>query len=402
MDDSPLNVLLVEDNPGDATLLRETLTEDAGDAFRLVRAQDLAGALEVMSDQVIDAVVLDLNLPDSNGFETFEKMREAALQLPILVLTGIEDDQLGLRAIQRGAQDYLSKGDVTGSEIARSLRYAVERNRSRVREVGRVKELSRGKLAAFVGAKGGAGTSTVALSVAALLARNTQRSVTAIELRPDFGSLASLMREMPAHTLETLLRFDLATITDSVMDKCLLKSRFGFEVLYAPRTPAGLRTLDTDTVRQLLDRVSRRAAYTLVDLPGAAHPVTAAALEQLDYLVLVTERDPVSFAAATQAMRCFAESTSAKPRIGLVVVNRSLMMDGLAPKQIERALGCELLGVVPPAPEVSVSAQRAGTPLALHRPLSAPATMLTSITEKIARAVSEPAGDRPDREEVPA
>jgi hypothetical protein len=78
------------------------------------------------------------------------------------------------------------------------------------------------------------------------------------------------------------------------------------------------------------------------------------------------------------------------------------MLDGVDPRQIESALGFELLGVVPPAPEVSVSAQRSGTPIALHRPLSAPATMLTAITQRVARAVSEPAPARPKLAEVPA
>jgi hypothetical protein len=117
---------------------------------------------------------------------------------------------------------------------------------------------------------------------------------------------------------------------------------------------------------------------------------------------MMTERDPASIAGAHQTLLQLRETESGCPPTGLVVVNRALIIDGMPPKQIESHLGCDLLGVVPPAPEVSVSAQRSGTPIALHRPLSAPATMLTSITERVARAVSGPKPKRAQLEAIPA
>jgi len=402
MHELPLTVLLVEDNPGDARLLRDSLAEDAGDAIRLLWVSDLGSAVDEAATELIDAVVLDLNLPDSNGFETFARMKAAAPGVPVIVLTGIEDDQLGFRAIQEGAQDYLSKGDFSGSKIARSLRYAVERHRSRMREMSRMKEAPRGKVIAFVGAKGGVGTTTVTLNVAALLARNTQCSVTAAELRSDFGSFAPLLHESPPHSIGVMLRFDLTTISDSVIEKCLIRSRFGFDVLFAPQAAAEYAALEPEAARQVVDRISRRSAYSLLDLPGPVCPATQGALPNCDFLVLVTERDPSSVASSERALRFLHEHSPGCPPAGLVVVNRSLMIDGFPPKQIASMLRCDLMGVVPPAPDVSVSSQRSGSPIAIHRPLSAPATMLNAITEKIARAVSEPAEARPRLESVPA
>lgn len=398
MDDTSLTILLVEDNPGDARLLEEGLTEVAGDTFRLIWVQDLSTALERISTELLDAVILDLNLPDSDGFETFTRVRAASSNLPVLVLTGIEDDQLGLRAIQQGAQDYLSKSDVVGSKIARSLRYAVERHRSRQRDAGHMRTAARGKVIGFCGVKGGVGTTTVMLNAAGLLARNTQRSVTAAELRGDFGSFAAQLHEAPAHTLATLVRMDPATVTETVLDKCLVRSRFGFDVLFSAQDPEEFSPIGAETVRSLIERLSRRTVYTLLDLPPIAYPISAAAIPACDFLALLTERDPSSVAAAHVAMRMLRRANV--PPVGLIVVNRSLMLDGSTPRQIETALGFDLLGVVPPAPEVSLSAQRAGTPIALHRPLSAPASMLTAITERIARAVSEPGVPAPPREAV--
>ncbi len=400
MQETPLTVLLVEDNPGDARLLEESLTEVAGDTFRLIWVQDLASALERISAELLDAVILDLNLPDSDGFETFSRIHEKCTELPVLVLTGLEDDQLGLRAIQHGAQDYINKSDAAGSKIARSLRYSVERHRSRIREAGRMRAAIRGKVIGFSGVKGGVGVTTVLLNVAALLARNAQRSVTAVELRPDFGSFSVQLHEAPIHTLATLVRMDPATVTETIVDKCLMRSRFGFDVLFGPQDPAEFRSLGAETIHHLVDRLSRRTAYTLLDLPSIANPMTAAAVPDCDFLTLVTERDPSSVASAHVAMRLLRRVDA--PPTGIIIVNRSLMLDGVDPRQIENALGFELLGVVPPAPEVSVSAQRSGTPIALHRPLSAPASMLTAITQRIARAVSEPAPARTKLERMPA
>lgn len=393
MQESALTILLVEDHPGDARLFRESLAEEAGDAFRVTWVQDIAEAIEASAQEIPDAVVLDLNLPDSSGFETFVQMREAGADAPILVLTGLEDDKLGLKAIQQGAQDYMSKADLNGSKLARSLRYAIERHRSRTRELGRMMAVSRGKMVAFAGVKGGVGTTTVTLNVAALLARNTQRSVTAAEMRADYGSFSAHLHESPPHTLATLLRFDPATVSDSVLDKCLVRGRFGFEVLFAASNTRECSDCSPDALATLAERLAQRTAYTMLDLPGVVHPITETLLPHCDFLVLVTERDPSSVAAAQMAIRHLSGGRHVPP-MGLVLVNRSLMIDGYSPSQLQSATGCELLGVVPPAPEVSVSAQRSGIPLALHRPLSAPATMLTGITEKIARAVSEPAKTR--------
>ncbi|HXE74058.1 MAG TPA: PAS domain S-box protein [Candidatus Xenobia bacterium] len=125
----PLKVLLVEDNPGDARLLREMLAEMPGSPFVLETADRLSTALERLAAGDISAVLLDLGLPDSQGLETFGRARQQAPSVPILVLTGLDDASLAARAAQEGAQDYLLKGQVNGQVLVRALRYAIERKR---------------------------------------------------------------------------------------------------------------------------------------------------------------------------------------------------------------------------------------------------------------------------------
>jgi PAS domain S-box-containing protein len=126
-----IKVLLVEDNPGDARLLQLTLSEVSSAHFDLTCVDLLSKAMENLSEQPFDAVLLDLSLPDSQGFDTFTKLHEQFPEVPIVVLSGLSDETLALRAVQEGAQDYLVKGQVNGADlISRSLRYAIERKRT--------------------------------------------------------------------------------------------------------------------------------------------------------------------------------------------------------------------------------------------------------------------------------
>jgi PAS domain S-box-containing protein len=125
----PLKVLLVEDNPGDARLFREMLAEVPSLPFRLETADRLSAALARLAAGDICAVLLDLGLPDSQGFDTFSRAYEQAPSVPILVLTGLDDEALAVRAVREGAQDYLVKGRIEGPWLARAIRYAIERKR---------------------------------------------------------------------------------------------------------------------------------------------------------------------------------------------------------------------------------------------------------------------------------
>jgi len=130
MSDQRQTVLLVEDNPGDARLIRESLIELSGNSFALETADRLATALHRLSAGGIDAVLLDLALPDSKGRETFKKARAHAPTVPIIVLTGLGDEALALKMVQEGAQDYVAKVELNGSILSRAIRYAIERERA--------------------------------------------------------------------------------------------------------------------------------------------------------------------------------------------------------------------------------------------------------------------------------
>ena len=121
-------LLLVEDSPGDARLLREMLNEEDTLNTELTHVQYMSDAERHLAQQTTDIILLDLGLPDAQGLEAVRRARAAAPRVPLVVLTGLDDELLAAQALQEGAQDYLIKGDISTRGLLRALRYAMERN----------------------------------------------------------------------------------------------------------------------------------------------------------------------------------------------------------------------------------------------------------------------------------
>jgi signal transduction histidine kinase len=128
-------LLLIEDNPGDARLVREALRQakPQSDSFQLHWVDRLQKGLTLLAEQKTDLVLLDLSLPDAQGLAGMKHLRVCAPDIPIIVLTGMQDEHAALEALQLGAQDYLVKDELQGKLLARSIRYALERMRERKR-----------------------------------------------------------------------------------------------------------------------------------------------------------------------------------------------------------------------------------------------------------------------------
>jgi signal transduction histidine kinase len=125
-----LSLLLVEDNDGDVKIIKELLKDQTIMAFNITIAGDLADAMEKLSKSIFDIILLDLGLPDSHGYETFSKLIKYYPNAnAIIILTGLDDTEVGLNAIYEGAQDYLVKGSIDTDKLIKSIIYSFERNR---------------------------------------------------------------------------------------------------------------------------------------------------------------------------------------------------------------------------------------------------------------------------------
>jgi two-component system, sporulation sensor kinase A len=126
---APLALLLLEDNEVDACFITEMLQKADDPLWQITRAPRLSTALELLSQTQFKVALLDLSLPDFEGLEALMRLRQAAPNLPIIVLTGIDDQQISLQVLSQGAQDYLVKADITAAILTRVIRYAIERGR---------------------------------------------------------------------------------------------------------------------------------------------------------------------------------------------------------------------------------------------------------------------------------
>jgi len=127
MNEKHIRVLLIEDNPGDVRLIQEMLSEDSRNFFEIVHADRLSKSMECLKGDCIDVVLLDLGLPDSHGIDTLHAILSENNKIPIIIQTGLSDEELAIAAVKAGAQDYLIKGQMNGCLLSRSIRYAIER-----------------------------------------------------------------------------------------------------------------------------------------------------------------------------------------------------------------------------------------------------------------------------------
>ena len=138
-----LKVLLIEDNPDDLSLTREVFKKTKSAPMNLASVGSLKDALAVLKTETYDAIVADLCLPDSSGQETFEGIMRAAPKTPLLLLTVLNDEELALRLVKLGAQDYIVKGDLSPALLVRAVYYAIERKALSLRQAELITTLER-------------------------------------------------------------------------------------------------------------------------------------------------------------------------------------------------------------------------------------------------------------------
>jgi DNA-binding response OmpR family regulator len=125
----PIRVLLIEDNVGDCELILQMLEKSENAKFKLIHTPRLVSGLNLLESKKFDIILLDLGLPDSVGLESFKAILDKHPVIPIIILTGLANEEIGIKAIRYGAQDYLVKGEFNGKLLVRAIQYAIERKK---------------------------------------------------------------------------------------------------------------------------------------------------------------------------------------------------------------------------------------------------------------------------------
>jgi len=378
--ESELSVLLIEDEPDAARLIQHVLAKGGGTPVAVEWTSDLRTGLERLAQRDFQAVLLDLNLPDSTGFDTFACVRQKAPDRAVIVLTGHEDEALALQAVRGGADEYLIKSEIRERFLVQRIRYAVERNRLKSRDSGRT--VKNGKILSFIGAKGGAGTTTLVVNLAAALAK-PGKSVIAIELMPESSSFAVLLNHPPSWDISTLLRSAPEMMSRDAVTSCLQDFGGGFRAMCGPQRAEDYRPVSPEHARALLGVARTLADYTLIDVPSMFAPSTAEVLQQSSFTTLVVERNRMGLEAAMAKMPALQAMVARPGAVGAVLINKTPFTEFLTASEFGRRLGCGVIGVVPPAADLYAAGESEEPPV-----LSRPDTPFSETIEDLARRLT--------------
>jgi Flp pilus assembly CpaE family ATPase len=337
-------VLLVEDNPGDAELVKATLAEAVGAAFQVYCADALLPGLDRLARGDIDLVLLDLSLPDSHGLDGLNAVRTHAPSVPVVLLTGWANESLALRAMQSGAQDYLVKGTLQRPDLALRLQHAIVRQRTQAESSALGTRLEQAKVVGFLGAKGGVGTTTIASHLAMELKRRIKGRVLLMDLDMAGNAIGFLMNVNTAYGImeasDDILHLDedrWAKLAVAVGELDVLQS--GGPAFSEERLPKAER------VRLLLHFVHSLYQWIVVDL-GRLSPFSVRLVQEVNRLHLVSTADILGLAEAKSAVGALSEAGFDRDCLALTlnqVANPSSFPSG----ELEKLLGVPVDSMLP-------------------------------------------------------
>jgi pilus assembly protein CpaE len=305
MNGKPLRVLLVEDNVVSAQFTRTMLTRAETSSFEVRTAETLMGALDLLGAGAFDVILLDLSLPDSDGLGTLTTIRVHAPQVPVLVLTGSESDALASSALQRGAQDFIVKGQFDGNSLARALRYAVTRHKQAMEHPGDDANLSRATAVGVLDAKGGAGGSTIAIHLALEMRRITGQEVLLLDLDVTGGTVGFLMKvSQPYTVLDASL--NLHRLDAALWQSLIWKHSSGLDVLQSPGSARFGEQLRDERVRHLLRLAQSRYSWIVIDM-GRFSELSINLMGETNQLLLVSTSDIPSLYEAKRILQKLSE-----------------------------------------------------------------------------------------------
>jgi MinD-like ATPase involved in chromosome partitioning or flagellar assembly/CheY-like chemotaxis protein len=378
-----LKVLLIEDHPGTADAVKRMLAvaEAPAVSITLEWADSLEKALARLDATPFDAVLLDLNLPDSRGLQTVSRLLPHRGNAALIVWTASEDQDLAFAALREGAEESLVKGDVNGPALIRRLRLAVERRQFKTLEDAAD---ARSVVLGFSGVKGGAGTTTMALNVAAALAKKARRTI-AIELQPCGGMFSYQLKHAPAAHLSSLNALGADHLDEAALGAALCTLPLGLRVLFGPQRPEEFGDLDPTWVEALIRTASRMAESVVIDLPSGnlASPMLRTAVRQCHFVTMVLERDPTGLYAAKRFLELLHSWGISQLITGAVVVNRTMALTPMVIGEISAQLACATLGAIPPAAELCARGHQAGSPVVFLEPDCTFSSTVIELTQRL-------------------
>jgi DNA-binding response OmpR family regulator len=377
-------ILIVDDDVDSLKLIGLMLQRHG---YKVLAANAGNQALAKAEAEVPDLIILDVMMPDMNGLEVCRRLRDnpTTSEIPIIMFTAktLIDDKV--KGFEAGADDYLTK-PTHPAELASRVKAILARNAAQKSSQAGGKQS--GKIIGVMGAKGGTGTTTVALNLAAALMKKGQNTLLT-DLRPGNGSL-SLMLGLPGGSLEEVLSED--AVTPPTITNHLQTHESGLRSLLAAPGQNNRLQLSVDHITALMQGLRRLADPAVVDMGTGLTVWSHAALSEVDRILLVLEPNNVALQMAQVRLKEL-ENHLDDNRVSIVVVNRVKSSLQTPWPEIENRLGRDVQAIISVAPEVAFKAMEARTAMVLHQPAEVVSGQFSKLAEDMKsgiRSIAKP------------
>jgi DNA-binding response OmpR family regulator len=367
----PSERILIVDDDDVTRRLASHIFEKAG--YEVVTAENGISGIRLVDTFHPDLLILDVMMPDLSGLEVCERIRSdpATAWLPIIMLSAKSSVDDKLDGFQAGADDYVAKPVSHKELLARAGALLARARRN---------QPSKASVIAAVGVKGGVGVTTVMTNVAVQLA-SQDNSVLLIELRSTRGTLGHNLGLTPAEDLGGLLLRSPADIRPADVMRRVVRHKSGVKVLTGPSSVADY-VISEAHAHIILEALVTQTEYLLLDLPSVTAGGIQLALEQADQILLVLEPETISVSRARADLEVL-KAWGLFDRTTLMIVSRARSSNLIAPKDIEKELDVEVIGALPPSPEVFYLAAKLANPVVVSKPDSLAATTLVKLTRAL-------------------
>ena len=373
--------ILIVDDDVEALKLIGLMVERKG--YEIQATTSGENALQKASEAIPDLIILDVMMPDIDGYEIARRLRDQpeTQEIPILFFTAKSDIHDKIAGFESGGDDYLTK-PIHPAELLSRVEALLKRGTRQGAET------ERGQAVVFLPIKGGVGNSTLALNAAITLSKekDEQKSLL-IEFQDGSGSLAMQMGSRSTLGLQDLIE-EAGAFTMEKLDTYLLRHSASLYILPASSKPAGMAPHITETFTEnLLSLVMNNYDYVLFDLPPRLDASTKLVLQRADYVLITMEPNPIALKMAKGVLEHLEALNIGDYKINLQVMYRAPAASAVKRETIHNELGLDILGSIPPAPDLAYDSWSTGRPIVTTQPMSLISQQVKMVVEDILSAL---------------